>query len=235
MSRTPGSPPRGAESRGPSARGLKVTVKTAKKRSAASARWLSRQLNDPYVTAAKEQGWRSRAAFKLLELDDRFHLLRRGVRVLDLGAAPGGWTQVAVKRGAASVLAVDLLPIEPIRGATILQGDFTEPDMPARLTEALGGSADVVLSDMAPNTTGHAATDHTRIIGLAEMALDFALQVLAPGGTFVAKVFQGGSEKQILDVLKRNFAAVRHAKPPASRKESSELYVVATGFRGKPD
>lgn len=225
----PGSPPRGGASRG-----LTVTVKTAKKRSAASARWLARQLNDPYVAAAKAQGWRSRAAFKLIELDDRFELLRRGARVLDLGAAPGGWTQVAVKRGAASVLAVDLLPIEPIRGATIIQGDFTDPDMPARLTEALGGTADVVLSDMAPNTTGHAATDHLRIIALAEMALDFAVQVLTPGGTFVAKVFQGGSEKQLLDVLKQNFASVRHAKPPASRKESSELYVVATGFRGKP-
>ncbi|HET6308078.1 MAG TPA: RlmE family RNA methyltransferase, partial [Rhodopila sp.] len=166
--------------------------------------------------------------------DEKFKLLRKGVRVLDLGAAPGGWTQVAVKRGAASVLAVDLLPIEPIRGATIIQGDFTDPEMPARLTEALGGGADLVLSDMAPNTTGHAATDHIRIVGLAEMALDFAVQVLTPGGTFVAKVFQGGSEKQVLDVLKRHFAVVRHAKPPASRKESSELYVVAMGFREGP-
>jgi 23S rRNA (uridine2552-2'-O)-methyltransferase len=222
-------------SRTPGQRGLTVTVKTAKKRTPASARWLKRQLNDPYVVAAKAEGWRSRAAFKLIELDDRFHLLRKGVRVLDLGAAPGGWTQVAVKRGAATVLAVDLLPIDPIHGATILQGDFTGPDMPRTLTDALGGTADIVLSDMAPNTTGHAATDHIRIVGLAEMALDFAIQVLTPGGTFVAKVFQGGSEKQILDVLKRSFATVRHAKPPASRKESSELYVVATGFRGRSD
>jgi 23S rRNA (uridine2552-2'-O)-methyltransferase len=222
-------------SRTPGQRGLTVTVKTAKKRTPASARWLKRQLNDPYVVAAKAEGWRSRAAFKLIELDDRFHLLRKGARVLDLGAAPGGWTQVAVKRGAASVLAVDLLPIDPIHGATILQGDFTGPDMPRTLTDALGGTADIVLSDMAPNTTGHAATDHIRIVGLAEMALDFAIQVLTPGGTFVAKVFQGGSEKQILDVLKRSFATVRHAKPPASRKESSELYVVATGFRGRSD
>ena len=153
---------------------------------------------------------------------------------LDLGAAPGGWTQVAVKRGAASVLAVDLLPIDPIHGATILQGDFTDPGMPERLTAALGGGADLVLSDMAPNTTGHASTDHIRIVALAEMALDFAVRILSPGGGFVAKVFQGGSEKQILDVLKRNFANVRHAKPPASRKESSELYVVATGFKGHP-
>jgi len=218
----------------PPSRGLSVAVKTAKKRSTASARWLARQLNDPYVAAAKQQGWRSRAAFKLLELDDRFRLIKRGVRVLDLGAAPGGWTQVAVRRGAAHVLAVDLLAIDPIQGATILQADFTDPDMPERLAAELGGQADVVLSDMAPNTTGHAATDHIRIIGLAEMAVDFAIQVLTPGGTFVAKVFQGGSEKSVLDTLKRHFAQVRHAKPPASRKESSELYVVATGFKGRP-
>lgn len=218
---------------GSGARGLKVSVKTAKKRSLASTRWLARQLNDPYVAAAKAQGWRSRAAFKLIELDDRFELIRKGTRVLDLGAAPGGWVQVAVKRGATSVLAVDLLAIEPIRGATLIQGDFTDPDMPERLTEALGGTADLVLSDMAPNTTGHAATDHIRIVALAEMALDFAVQVLTPGGAFVAKVFQGGTEKQILDVLKLNFSNVRHAKPPASRKESSELYVVAQGFRGR--
>lgn len=234
----PGSPPaRGSRvpgSRAPSARGLAVSVKTAKSRSAASQRWLARQLNDPYVAAAKQQGWRSRAAFKLLELNERFQLIRPGMRVLDLGAAPGGWTQVAVKLGAASVLAVDLLPIEPIRGATIMQGDFSDPAMPERLTDALGGAADLVLSDMAPNTTGHAATDHLRIVALAEMAVDFALNVLAPGGGFVAKVFQGGSERAILDRLKRNFASVRHAKPPASRKDSSELYVVAKGFRRQP-
>jgi len=224
MSRAPVMPP---------SRGLSVHVKTAKSRSPASARWLARQLNDPYVTAAKQQGWRSRAAFKLLELDDKFHLIQKGARVLDLGAAPGGWTQVAVKRGAASVIALDLLPIDPVHGATIMQGDFSDPAMPRRLTEALGGEADLVLSDMAPNTTGHASTDHIRIVALAEMALDFAVQVLSPGGHFVAKVFQGGSEKQILDVLKRNFASVRHAKPPASRKESSELYVVAIGFKGR--
>jgi 23S rRNA (uridine2552-2'-O)-methyltransferase len=218
---------------GSTRRGLAVSVKTAKKRTPASARWLARQLNDPYVAAAKAQGWRSRAAFKLIELDDKFQLIRKGVRVLDLGAAPGGWTQVAVKRGAASVLAVDLLPIEPVRGATIIQGDFADPDMPRRLTEALGGAADLVLSDMAPNTTGHGATDHIRIVALAEMAVDFAVQVLSPGGTFVAKVFQGGSEKHVLDVLKQSFTTVKHAKPPASRKESSELYVVATGFRGR--
>jgi 23S rRNA (uridine2552-2'-O)-methyltransferase len=219
----------------PPSRGLSVFVRTAKERSPASARWLKRQLNDPYVAAARQQGWRSRAAFKLLELDDRFHLIRPGVRVLDLGAAPGGWTQVAAKRGAASVLAVDLLPMDPISGAVIVQGDFTDPAMPERLTAALGGAADLVLSDMAPNTTGHASTDHIRIVALAELALDFAVQILSPGGAFVTKVFQGGSEKQILGALKRNFATVRHAKPPASRKDSSELYVVATGFRGRPD
>lgn len=219
----------------PPARSLSVFVKSAKSRSPASARWLARQLNDPYVVAAKQQGWRSRAAFKLLELDDKYHLIQKGARVLDLGAAPGGWTQVATKRGAAAVVAVDLLPIDPIQGALILQGDFTDPAMPDRLTSELGGGADLVLSDMAPNTTGHASTDHIRIVALAEMALDFAIQILSPGGTFVAKVFQGGSEKQLLDVLKRNFSSVRHAKPPSSRKESSELYVVATGFRGRPD
>jgi 23S rRNA (uridine2552-2'-O)-methyltransferase len=219
----------------PPSRGLSVSVKTAKSRSAASARWLSRQLNDPYVAAARQQGWRSRAAFKLIELDDRFHLISRGARVLDLGAAPGGWTQVAVKRGAASVLAVDLLPIDPIHGATILQADFTDPAMPDRLRAELGGGADLVMSDMAPNTTGHGATDHIRIVALAEMAVDFALQILSPGGNFVAKVFQGGSERSVLDTLKRHFAQVRHAKPPASRKESSELYVVALGFKGRPE
>ena len=217
----------------PPSRGLSVRVKTAKSRSPASARWLARQLNDPYVAEARKQGWRSRAAFKLLELDDKFGLIRKGARVVDLGAAPGGWTQVAVKRGAASVLALDLLPIDPIHGAVVLQGDFSDAAMPERLVAELGGAADLVLSDMAPNTTGHGATDHIRIVALAEMALDFAIQVLAPGGAFVAKVFQGGSEKAILDVLKRNFASVKHAKPPASRKESSELYVVAMGFRGR--
>ncbi|MBN9562235.1 MAG: RlmE family RNA methyltransferase [Alphaproteobacteria bacterium] len=215
----------------PPPRGVTVTLRTARGRSTASQRWLARQLNDPYVVAARQQGWRSRAAFKLIELDDRFKLIRRGARVLDLGAAPGGWSQVAVRRGAARVVGVDLLPIDPVPGAEFIQGDFTDPDMPDRLATLLGGKADLVLTDMAPNTTGHNATDHLRIMALAEMALDFALQVLEPGGAFVAKVFQGGSERQMLSAMKRHFAAVRHAKPPASRKESSELYVVATGFR----
>jgi 23S rRNA (uridine2552-2'-O)-methyltransferase len=223
MSRPPGS----------GARGLSIGVRTTRGRSAGSQRWLARQLNDPYVAAAQREGWRSRAAFKLIEMDDRFHLIRRGARVLDLGAAPGGWTQVAVQRGAATMVGVDLLAIDAIPGATLIQGDFQEPGMPGRLATALGGPADLVLSDMAPNTTGHAGTDHIRIMALAELALDFATEVLAPGGGFVCKVFQGGSERELLDRMRRSFTQVRHAKPPASRKESSELYVVATGFRGR--
>lgn len=213
------------------ARQKTVTLRTARGRTTAQQRWLNRQLNDPYVAAARQQGWRSRAAFKLIEIDDRFHLIKPGLRVIDLGAAPGGWTQVAVKRGASDVVGVDLLPIDRIAGASFVEGDFTDPAMPERLKEMLGGPADLVLSDMAPNTTGHAATDHLRIMGLAEGALAFALEVLAEGGGFVTKVFQGGSERHMLDSLKTAFATVRHVKPPASRKESSELYVVATGFR----
>lgn len=213
-------------------RGLSVSLKTAMGRTTASQKWLSRQLNDPYVRAAKEQGWRSRAAFKLLELDDRYHLIAKGARIVDLGAAPGGWAQVAVKRGAARVVGVDLLPMDPVQGATILVGDFMDDTMPGQLAELLGGKADLVLSDMAPNTTGHNATDHLRIMGLADLALHFAVEMLAPGGAFVAKVFQGGSEKSMLEQMKRHFTTVRHAKPPASRKGSSELYVVATGFKG---
>jgi 23S rRNA (uridine2552-2'-O)-methyltransferase len=188
-------------------------------------------LNDPYVAAAKQQGWRSRAAFKLIELDERFHLIRRGARVVDLGAAPGGWTQVAIKQGA-RVVAVDLLAMDPVSGAVVVEGDFTEDAVQERLVTKLGGKADLVLSDMAPNTTGHSATDHLRIMALAELALEFAMEVLEEGGAFVAKVFQGGTEREMLQRLKRHFASVRHAKPPASRKESSELYVVAMGFRG---
>jgi 23S rRNA (uridine2552-2'-O)-methyltransferase len=226
--------------KGPGApRGLAVPLRTSRGRSAASQRWLVRQLNDPYVAAAKAQGWRSRAAFKLIELDERFKLIGPGARVADLGAAPGGWTQVVLQRGAASVVGLDLLPMEPVRGATLLEGDFTDPAVLTQVEAALGGKADLVLSDMAPNTTGHGATDHLRIMALAEAALDFALAVLAPGGAFVAKVFQGGSERDMLTQMKQAFGTVRHAKPPASRKESSELYVVAQGFRvpqgGQPD
>jgi len=217
--------------KGPGApRGLAVAVRTTRGRSAGSQRWLARQLNDPYVAAAKAQGFRSRAAFKLIELDERFGLIRPAARVVDLGAAPGGWTQVAVQRGAAHVVALDLLAMDPLPGATVLHGDFSEPVAVAQVVAALGGKADLVLSDMAPNTTGHTATDHIRIMALAEAALDFAVEVLAEGGAFVAKVFQGGSERDMLTRLKQSFASVRHAKPPASRKESSELYVVAQGF-----
>jgi 23S rRNA (uridine2552-2'-O)-methyltransferase len=215
-------------------RGLGARLRTAKGRSGASQRWLERQLNDPYARAAREQGLRSRAAFKLMELDDRFRVIRPGARVVDLGAAPGGWTQVALRRAGprAKVVALDLLPMDPVPGATVLRGDFQDAAAEAAVLAALDGPADLVLSDMAPNTTGHGATDHLRILALAELALDFALKVLAPGGAFVAKVFQGGSERGLLEALRRNFSTVRHAKPPASRKDSSELYVVATGFRG---
>jgi 23S rRNA (uridine2552-2'-O)-methyltransferase len=213
-------------------RGPSVRLASARGRSASSQRWLKRQLNDPYVARGKAQGWRSRSAFKLMELDDRFHLLGRGKRVVDLGAAPGGWSQVAVERSAALVVGVDLLAIDPLPGATFLQGDFTDPEIPARLGALIGGKADLVLSDIAPNTTGHASTDHLRILGLAELALDFATEVLAPGGAFVCKLFQGGAERQLLARMQRSFGKIRHAKPPASRKASSELYVVATGFRG---
>ncbi|MDE2006458.1 MAG: RlmE family RNA methyltransferase [Rhodospirillales bacterium] len=216
----------------PGARALTVTPHGGRGRSVAQQRWLARQLNDPYVRAAQAQGWRSRAAFKLIELDTRFALIAKGARVVDLGAAPGGWTQVALRRGAAAVVGVDLLAIDPIPGARLIQGDFADPEMPARILAALGAAPDLVLSDMAPNTTGHSATDHIRIVALAELAYDFARSVLVPGGAFVAKVFQGGAERDLLVPLKRDFAVVRHAKPPASRKESREVYVVATGFRG---
>jgi 23S rRNA (uridine2552-2'-O)-methyltransferase len=215
----------------PGGRGLTTRLKTAKGRTTASQKWLERQLNDPYVRAAQARGLRSRAAFKLIELDERFHLLKRGLRVVDLGAAPGGWTQVAVEAGAAHVVALDLVRMDPIPGAMLLQGDFEDQATEAAVLAALDGPADLVLSDMAPNTTGHNATDHLRIIGLVELALDFAVRVLAPGGALVCKVFQGGTEKALLVTLKRRFATVRHAKPPASRKDSAELYVVATGFR----
>lgn len=221
-----------ARGKTPGGRGETVMLRHARKHSPASQRWLRRQLNDPYVRAAQQAGWRSRAAFKLIELDERFRLIRKGMVVLDLGAAPGGWTQVALKRGAARVVGIDLLPIEPVPGADLVLGDITDPAKEAEVLALLGGKADLVLSDMAPNTTGHAATDHIRIMALAELALEVALPVLAVGGGFVCKLFQGGAERAMLERLKTDFAVVRHAKPPASRKESSELYVVATGFRG---
>jgi 23S rRNA (uridine2552-2'-O)-methyltransferase len=223
-------------------RQLKVRLKTAKQRSGSSQRWLERQLNDPDVAAAKREGYRSRAAFKLIEIDDKARLLAPGKRVVDLGAAPGGWAQVAAarvrsaegqERGRGQVVAIDILPVEAIAGVEILQLDFMDPTAPARLKALLrGGRADVVLSDMAAQGTGHTRTDHLRIMGLAEAAAEFACDVLEPGGAFVCKVLQGGTERELLDRLRRAFAAVRHVKPPASRSESAELYVVATGFRG---
>ena len=212
-----------------------VRLKNARRLSTSSQRWLQRQLNDPYVAAAKAQGWRSRAAFKLSELDEKYGLISKAARVVDLGAAPGGWSQVALARGAAKVVGIDLLAIEPVTGAAFIQGDFLEAGMEARLVEMLGGKADLVLSDMAPNTSGHVATDHLRIMALAETALAFACDILAPGGAFVAKLFQGGAEKDMLNTLKSRFKTVRHAKPPASRKDSKEMYVVAMGFRPAHD
>ncbi|MDI2090220.1 RlmE family RNA methyltransferase [Commensalibacter sp. TBRC 16381] len=211
--------------------GLTVKLKKSRGRSTSQQRWLTRQLNDPYVRAAQQQGWRSRAAFKLIELDEKFHFLRPGLKVVDLGAAPGGWSQVAVYRKATTVVGIDLLAVDPIPGAEIVQGDFTDPQNMDILIEKLGGKADLVMSDMAPNTTGHAMTDHIRIMNLTAEALDFAIQILNPEGVFIAKVFQGGTEKDMLNTLKRMFKTVKHAKPPASRKESRELYVIAMGFK----
>jgi 23S rRNA (uridine2552-2'-O)-methyltransferase len=213
-------------------RGAAVRVKTAKRRKPSSTRWLRRQLNDPYVEEARRQGWRGRAAFKLMEIDDKHRLLRPGARVLDLGAAPGGWTQVAVERGG-RVVALDMVEMDPVPGAEVLVLDIYDEDALLRITAALGGKADVVLSDMSPATTGHAGTDHLRIVGLVEAAAQVARATLAPGGAFVAKVFSGGTEAVLLATLKRLFARVRHVKPPASRSESAEFYVVATGFRGE--
>jgi 23S rRNA (uridine2552-2'-O)-methyltransferase len=216
----------------PSGRGgLKVRVKTAKGRKISSQAWLERQLNDPYVREAKAKGYRSRAAFKLIELDRKFRVLKKGARVLDLGAAPGGWTQVAAARGA-HVVAMDILPMDPIEGAEVLQLDMLDPATPQRLKDALGGQADLVLTDMAAPTTGHRATDHIRTTSLLEAALDMADEVLAPGGAFIGKVFQGGATGALLARIKKAFREVKHVKPPASRAESVELYLVATGFRG---
>jgi len=220
---------------GSGVRNLKQRVKTANKRSLSSQKWLERQLNDPYVARAKREGYRSRAAFKLLEIDEKYKILKAGQRVVDLGAAPGGWSQIAAKvvgpKG--KVVGIDLLPIDPMAGVEFIELDFLDDSAPGQLIEMLGGPADVVMSDMAANTTGHKKTDHLRIIGLAEAAIYFAREILAPGGAFVAKVFQGGTENQLLADLKRDFAVVRHVKPAASRTDSAELYVLATGFRGR--
>jgi len=216
--------------------GPRVKLKTARGRKLSSQHWLERQLNDPYVRAAKAKGYRSRAAFKLIELDDKFHVLKPGARVLDLGAAPGGWVQVALSRiGAAGrIVGADILEMEPIPGAELLVADLLDPETPARLKAALGGKADVVLSDMAAATTGHRATDHLRTVALIEAALDVAEDVLKPGGTFIGKVFQGGAAGELLTRVKQRFSNVKHVKPPASRQESVELYLVAQGFRGAP-
>jgi len=216
---------------------LHVTVKSGGKRKLSSKLWLERQLNDPYVAQARRDGWRSRAAYKLIEMDDKYRLLKPGQTVLDLGAAPGGWSQVAARRvgsvaGKGRVFAIDLLEMPEIPGVQFMQLDFMHDSAPDTLRAMIGGGADVVLSDMAANTTGHRKTDQLRIVGLVEMAAAFAVEVLKPGGTFVAKVFQSGADAELLAQVKRDFAAVRHVKPAASRQDSSERYLVATGFRG---
>jgi len=213
--------------------GGRQRVRTARGRTVQSVRWLERQLNDPYVRRAKAEGYRSRAAYKLIELDERFGFLKGATRVVDLGLAPGGWSQVVRRQvPRAAVVGIDLLPVDPIDGVTIIQGDFLDDSADAMLTEALGGRADLILSDMAANTVGHQQTDHLRTMALVEAAAYFAGQALAPGGAFVAKVLAGGADNALVAELKRMFTTVKHAKPPASRKESSEWYVIAQGFKG---
>jgi 23S rRNA (uridine2552-2'-O)-methyltransferase len=219
---------------------LHVTVKTGGKRKLSSKLWLERQLNDPYVAQAKREGYRSRAAYKLIEIDDKYHILKPGMSVCDLGAAPGGWSQIAARRvgaadGKGKVVAIDVLEMPQIAGVAFAQLDFLEQDAPEKLTAMMGGRADVVLSDMAANTTGHRKTDQLRILGLVEAAAAFASEVLNPGGTFLAKVFQSGADSELLAQLKRDFSSVRHVKPASSRQDSSERYVLATGFRGSPN
>jgi 23S rRNA (uridine2552-2'-O)-methyltransferase len=218
---------------------LHVTVKTGGKRKLSSKLWLERQLNDPYVAQAKREGLRSRAAFKLIEIDDKYHFLKPGITLIDLGAAPGGWSQIAAKRvgavnGKGKVVAIDLLEMPEIPGVGFAQLDFLAEDAPAKLLAIMGGHADVVLSDMAANTTGHRKTDQLRILGLVESAAAFACEVLNPGGTLLAKVFQSGADAELLAQLKRDFTSVRHVKPASSRQDSSERYVLAMGFRGAP-
>jgi 23S rRNA (uridine2552-2'-O)-methyltransferase len=221
-------------------RELKVRVKAGKGRSLSSKLWLERQLNDPYVARARREGLRARAAYKLIEIDDKHRLLKSGARVVDLGAAPGGWSQAAAKRvglaqGRGRVVAIDLLEMAPIAGVDFVRRDFLDPRAPDEIKALLGGPADVVLSDMAANATGHRKTDHLKIMALAEAAAEFAREVLAPGGAFLCKVLQGGTEGTLLAALKRDFAAVKHVKPAASRADSAELYLLATGFRGGGD
>lgn len=214
--------------------GGRQRVRTGRGRTASSTRWLERQLNDPYVRRAKAEGYRSRAAYKLIELDERFGLLKGVSRVIDLGIAPGGWSQVVRKIAPkAAIVGIDLLPTDPIDGVTILQMDFMADSAPVLLADSLGGPADLVLSDMAANTVGHAQTDHLRTMGLVEAAVEFAGEVLRPGGGFVAKVLAGGADHDLVALLKRMFTTVKHAKPPASRKDSSEWYVIAQGYKGR--
>lgn len=233
-------PGKGGGTAGGGARALRTRVKKKSGLKNSSRRWLERHLNDPYVHRSKAEGYHSRAAFKLIEIDDRHGLLKPGQRVIDLGAAPGGWLQVAAARvksseDAPSVVGIDYLEVDPVPGAAILLMDFLEDDAPARLIEALGGAPDIVLSDMAAPTTGHRRTDHIRTMHLCEVAADFAISVLKPGGHFLAKTFQGGTEGELLDLLKRNFRSVHHVKPPASRDESVELYILAKGFKGRAE
>ena len=221
-------PPSGGSEAG---RGKPARLKTAKQRTPSQQAWLERQINDPFAAKARALGYRSRAAFKLEEIDDKLRLLKPGARVIDLGLAPGGWTQLAIARGVRDIAGVDLLPVDPLPPAHILQMDFTDPACGPKLIELLGGAPDVVLSDMAPNTVGHRQTDHLRIMGLIEAAAQFAVGVLKPGGVFVAKAFQGGETGALMAELKRHFAEVRNLKPKASRADSSEVYIVATGFK----
>ena len=221
----------------PAARVLKTRIKKKSGLKESSRRWLQRHMNDPYVQRSKAEGFRSRSAYKLIEIDDRYHILRPGTRVIDLGAAPGGWCQVAARRVRSpedrpTVVGIDYLDMDPVPGATVLKMDFLDEAAPAKLIEALGGEPDVVLSDMAAPTTGHRRTDHIRTMHLCEVAADFAISVLRPGGHFLAKTFQGGTEAELLDLLKRNFRSVHHVKPPASRDESVELYLLAKDFKG---
>lgn len=213
-------------------RELTQKVKHAKSRKVSSNQWLERHINDPYVQKANREGYRSRAAYKLKEIDEKYGLLKPGMAVVDLGAAPGGWCQVAVEKKCKKIVAIDLLEIDPIEGVDFMQLDFMDDSAPDRLKESLGGQADIVMSDIAPNTIGHHQTDHLRIMAIVEAAYDFALEVLKPNGTFVAKVFQGGTENVLLNRMKKDFKTVRHVKPPASRKESSEGFVLAQGFKG---
>ena len=224
-------PPTGGTEEG---RGKPARLKTARMRTPSSQAWLERQVNDPFAAKARAHGYRSRAAYKLTEIDDKLRLLKPGARVIDLGLAPGGWTQVAIERGVTQIVGVDLLPVDPLPPAAIVQMDFTDPACGPLLIELLGGAPDVVLSDMAPNTVGHRKTDHLRIMGLIEAAVDFAVTVLKPGGSFIAKAFQGGETSVVIATLKKHFTEVKNLKPKASRADSSETYLVATGFKGRP-